>query len=191
MKKNECIAYTDRELIEKSIQDTSFFACLYERYEAKLLRYIHHISQVNEEEALDILQDSFIKIWKNLHDFDADLSFNSWVYRIVHHQTISEWRKSVSFGKNKTVDYELHLKYVQNEDLSYEEIETEKKVMNIINQLPDHYKAVLVLKYFEDKNYIEISDILKIPEGTVATYLNRAKKMFSELAQKQHISFFE
>ena len=191
LKKNECIAYTDRELVEKSISDTSFFACLYQRYENKLLRYIHHISNVSEEEALDILQESFIKIWKNLNDFDTDLSFSSWVYRIVHHQTISDWRKSVSYGKNKTVDFETHLMHTSNEEYTSLVDEKEKKVLLLINQLPENYKAVLVLKYFEEKNYEEISDILKIPEGTVATYLNRAKKSFEALAQKQQITFFD
>ncbi len=190
MKKINCITFSDSELVEKSIQDTAYFECLYERYEKKLLIYIRRISNVTEEEALDILQESFIKIWKNLNDFDPDLSFNSWVYRIVHHQTISEWRKSISYGKNKTVDFEKSLQYISFEVDENQPVEQEQKVMEILSLLSENYKNVLILKYFESKNYEEISDILKIPEGTVATYLNRAKKKFSELAAKKNISFF-
>lgn len=190
MKKINCITFSDSELVEKSIQDTAYFKCLYERYEKKLLIYIRRISNVTEEEALDILQESFIKIWKNLNDFDPDLSFNSWVYRIVHHQTISEWRKSISYGKNKTVDFEKSLQYISFEVDENQPVEQEQKVMEILSLLSENYKNVLILKYFESKNYEEISDILKIPEGTVATYLNRAKKKFSELAAKKNISFF-
>jgi RNA polymerase sigma-70 factor (ECF subfamily) len=190
LKKINCITFSDSELVEKSIQDTAYFKCLYERYEKKLLIYIRRISNVTEEEALDILQESFIKIWKNLNDFDPDLSFNSWVYRIVHHQTISEWRKSISYGKNKTVDFEKSLQYISFEVDENQPVEQEQKVMEILSLLSENYKNVLILKYFESKNYEEISDILKIPEGTVATYLNRAKKKFSELAAKKNISFF-
>jgi RNA polymerase sigma-70 factor (ECF subfamily) len=190
LKKINCITFSDSELVEKSIQDTAYFECLYERYEKKLLIYIRRISNVTEEEALDILQESFIKIWKNLNDFDPDLSFNSWVYRIVHHQTISEWRKSISYGKNKTVDFEKSLQYISFEVDENQPVEQEQKVMEILSLLSENYKNVLILKYFESKNYEEISDILKIPEGTVATYLNRAKKKFSELAAKKNISFF-
>lgn len=191
MKKDDCIEFTDEELVEKSILNTVHFACLYHRYEKKLINYIHRISNVTENEALDILQESFIKIWTNLNDFDQNLSFNSWVYRIVHHQTVSYWRKSISFGKQNRVNFESHFEEHSNEETTSEIEEKEEKVLYLINLLPEKYKDVLILKYFEEKNYQEISDILKIPEGTVATNLNRAKKSFSELASKYHISFFD
>jgi len=190
LKNINCITLSDSELVEKSIHDTAYFKCLYERYEKKLLIYIHRLSNVTDEEALDILQESFIKIWRNLNDFDPELSFNSWIYRIVHHQTISEWRKSISYGKNKTVDFEKSLQYIPIDEVETNYDKNEQKVMEILNLLPENYKVVLILKYFESKNYEEISDILKIPEGTVATNLNRAKKKFSELAAKNNISFF-
>lgn len=191
MSKINCIEFSDSELVAKSIQDTSYFACLYERYEKVLLQYIRRISNVSEEEALDILQESFIKIWKNLNDFDPELSFSSWVYRIVHHQVISTWRKSISYGKNKTVDFEKELNSLNDSHSEENSEEKEEKVIKLLDLLPEKYKIVLILKYFENKDYEEISDILKIPEGTVATHLNRAKKSFSELSLKHHISFFD
>lgn len=191
LKKINCIEFTDNELVSKSIEETDYFACLYNRYEKKLLLYIQRISNLSDNQALDILQESFIKVWKNLHDFEPNLSFNSWIYRIVHHQTVSCWRKSVSFGKNKTVEFTTQdgeLWNVEHQDKGQMQ---EEKVVQLLHLLPEKYSNVLILKYFEDKNYEEISDILKIPEGTVATNLNRAKKAFSELASQHNISFFD
>lgn len=187
MKKEICTSFSDRELVELSVEQLNYFECLYLRYENSLLRYIHRISNCSEEEAYDILQESFIKIWKNLNDFDPELSFSTWAYRIVYHHTISHWRKSVSFGKNKTVA-------IEGQPLTSDEnysTDHDDKVLQIIHLLPEKYQMVLILKYFEDKNYIEISDIMKIPEGTVATYLNRAKKEFLKISQQLKINFFE
>lgn len=189
MKKQDCIAFTDSELVSLSLKDTSYFECLYNRYESKLILYIKRISYFSDAEALDILQECFINVWRNLNDFDSDLSFNSWIYRIVHHQTVSHWRKSISYGKNKTVDVNLIQNLTSSESRNNDN--NEENILKIMDLLPEKYKLVLVLKYFEQKDYVEISDILKIPEGTVATHLNRAKKAFKELSVKHKISFFD
>jgi len=75
------------------IEEIDYFACLYDRYEPKLLRYIKKISQADADEASDILQEAFIKMWKNLNNYDDSLKLSSWLYRIVHNETISFCRK--------------------------------------------------------------------------------------------------
>jgi len=184
-----CNEISDTQLIEKSILDSFYFSCLYYRFEASLKRYIKRISSVSEEEIDDILQESFIKIWKNLHDYNKDISLTSWIYRIVHNQTISSWRKSKSFGKDNKVPYEDFTNILTQIDEDTNWIDLEKEIQYIIKQLPLKFQNVLVLKYFEQKNYEEISDILEIPEGTVATNLNRAKKAFYKLSKTTNSSF--
>ena len=103
IKKETCKNLADSEIIEKSLIEIDYFACLYERYEPVLLRYIKKISSAREEEASDILQEAFIKIWKNLNNYDDSLKLSSWLYRIVHNETISFCRKKRSFGKNNVV----------------------------------------------------------------------------------------
>ena len=90
--KEICDELTDLELVEKSLLDIDFFSCIFQRFEDKFIRYIQRISFVSDEEAQDILQESFIKIWTNLNGFDTSLSLSTWLYRIVHNQTISYWR---------------------------------------------------------------------------------------------------
>lgn len=66
-------------------------------------------------------------------------------------------------------------------------MELNKKIWEIINSLDIKYKEILILKFLEEKNYREISDILKIPEWTVATLINRAKKQFKQKAEEQNL----
>ena len=169
----------------------NYFLCLYERYEDRLLRYIQSITRVSHEQAQDILQEAFIKIWQNLHGFDPKLKLSSWIYRIVHNETISNWRKRNSYGKDQKVVLSENLRSELEEEF-YAALEINKKeirVHKILDLLPITYRTILLLKYFEGMTYQEISDVLRIPEGTVAVQLNRAKKRFSKLASEQKVAF--
>lgn len=184
-----CNELEDREIIAKIKENLGYFNCLYERYGQSLLRYIRRITAVSNQEAEDILQDSFVKIWKNINAFDPDLKFSSWLYRIVHNETISHWRKDKWTRNNPFL--ELDDGDLENlaEDLGVDE-ECCPELNMIINKVSAKYREILVLKYSEDKSYEEISDILKIPEGTVAIRLNRAKKELSKLLANHKINSY-
>lgn len=180
-----CAGLTDQEVIRLSLADMEFFACLVLKYEVRLIQYIKKISQSNQEEAEDILQDAFIKVWKNLNGFDPRLTLESWIFRIVHNETISFWRKKTSYSKNNVVQLDDERLNTLSVTDDLDELDNEKLFNTIDEILPllkQEYREVLVLKYLENKSYEEISDILKIPEGTVATRLSRAKKSFIKLA---------
>lgn len=191
--KQICDGFSDLEIIQKSLKEIDFFSCLFERYEVKMLRYIKRVAIVTKEEAEDILQESFINIWKNLHAFDQSLKLSSWIYRIVHNQTISSIRKKKSYGKDRQVEIKETL-FAEMADegngLSATDLaEREALIEGTLAKLPLPYKEVLVLKFLENMSYDEISDVLKIPEGTVATRINRAKKAFRAISNQQLISF--
>lgn len=166
-----------------------------ERYEQKLLRYIKRLTGLQKESAEDILQEVFIKIFKNLNSFDQDLSFSSWAYRIAHNEAINHVRKYK--GKepialeNDDEDAASLINILESDsDVEAEVLqkETALKVRETLKQLPKKYRDVIILYYLEEKDYTEISDILKKPMGTVATLLSRAKKKFKELALKNNIT---
>jgi RNA polymerase sigma-70 factor (ECF subfamily) len=192
LKKNK--HYTDEQLVKKSLQNMDFFGVLFERYEKKLLRYILRISNFSYDVAEEILQECFVKAWENLNGFDEDLKFSSWIYRIVHNKTISEWKKTTTKGRDLKIDLESE---VFNNIASELDIEndlnkeyTRQEVKKVLAQLDEKYREVLVLKFLEEKSYDEISDILKKPAGTVATLINRAKKKFKSLLHnKDELSF--
>jgi len=186
-----CQELSDSDLILKSIENMDYFACLYDRYEQKFLRYIGQISYASHEEAADILQDAFIKIWKNLNNFDPDLKVSSWLFRIVHNETISFCRKKKSFGKNRKVNPDFLNDLPEEVD---DDIDAEARQLlthEVLGKLAVKYREILVLRFLEKMSYEEISDVLKIPEGTVAVRINRAKKMFRSVVESNNISFIK
>lgn len=191
VKKQICDQLNDQEIVKRSLEDVDFFACLYERYNERLKKYIQRISAATEEEIEDILQDAFIKIWRNLNEYDPGLKLSSWLYRIVHNETISFVRASRSYGKNNVIQLD---KYILLELAETLELNSEIKDINILTAqvlglMPDKYRKYLILRFFEKMSYEDISDVLRVPEGTVATRINRAKKLFIKIAQKEKISF--
>ncbi len=191
--KSECEKKTDEELVALTLANQDFFGCLVERYEPKLMRYIRRISGVTQEDAEDLLQEIFLKVYRNLRDFDPNLKFSSWIYRIAHNQVISGWRKTKS--RPQVIKFEADddfLKFVSTEEDLAGDVEkrfTGEEVRNIVNQLDEKYREVLVLKFLEGKDYQEISDILQKPLGTVATLINRAKKQFRKVSREQGVKF--
>ena len=181
-----CEELSDLEIIRRSLASVDFFSCLYDRYEVRPLRYIKRVAFATDAEAADILQDAFIKIWKNLNAFDQSLQLSSWIYRIVHNEAVSFLRQKKSFGKNRTIPWEERVAGDLPDEPAVETEEAfeerDKLTHQTLAQLAEPYREVLALKFLEAMSYEEISDILKIPEGTVATRINRAKKMFRELA---------
>ena len=184
-----CEDKTDNELVGMSLKDPDHFLCLSKRYEDKLLRYILRISKFSREDAEDVLQDVFIKTYYNLNGFDKELQFSSWIYRIAHNEAVSAIRKKVvrptialevedlerfgdAFDMTKDIDNSFDRKYIDE----------------ALSKIDEKYREVLVLRFLDEKDYIEIADILKKPVSTVGNLILRGKKIFKEEYEKLVIS---
>jgi RNA polymerase sigma-70 factor (ECF subfamily) len=185
---------SDEELVQKTQQDIDAFGEIIDRYEQKLFRYIARISHFSQEETEELLQEIFVKAWQNLKDFDGTQKFSSWVYRIAHNHTISEYRKQTSRGSDKRIEWDDELlgNLPDNIDLPRNTNNTLNKteIGHILDSLPEKFKTPLILRFLEEKSYEEISDILRVPLGTAATLVSRAKKEFANNAKEKNISFF-
>lgn len=183
-------SYTDQEIVRLVPTDKNAFAVLIKRYEEALVRYLKRLGLYSEEDIMDILQNIFIKAYKNIHSFNIKLSFSTWIYRIAHNETISFFRSKKIRPEGHMVDdpssvLELLHDETVGPDESVNQSLNAEEVHRALLQIDDKYRTVLVLRYFEEKNYEEISDILQIPSGSVATQIHRAKK---QLAKKlEHI----
>ncbi|MFH0840922.1 MAG: sigma-70 family RNA polymerase sigma factor [bacterium] len=181
---------TDEELVKLTLENQNYFAEIIQRYEQKLLNYIRRISNLGEE-AEDVLQEVFIKVYQNLNGFDPKLKFSSWIYRITHNQVISNYRKNKARPHGLLLEMEEgSLENIADEFNFIEKIEQKKlreNIIKVLDKMDLKYKEVLVLKFLEEKDYKEISDILKKPMGTVASMINRAKKQFQEELDKSNI----
>jgi RNA polymerase sigma-70 factor, ECF subfamily len=180
---------TDEELVAMTLKNPDAYGLLVERYEEKLLRYIMRISRSTTEDAEDLLQDVFLSAYKNLNDFDQDLKFSSWIYRITHNKVISHFRKVTTRPKTTTYEGDSNLLNIlsSDEDIArdLERKYTAQEVKDVLEKLDERYREVLVLKFLEEKDYKEISDILEKPMGTVATLISRAKQQFKEKSQPE------
>ena len=183
--------YTDEELIVRSRTDNVVFGILIERYESKLNRYIRRITNVTDEDRQDILQNVFLKVYTNLNAFDESLSFNSWIYRITRNEVI-DWSRRSQHQRDRG--------YIDTDDTLFDQIESyehflkdlelqENKhvLLKGLNALKPISREVLMLQYFEEKSYQEMSDILKKPVPTISTLLRREKQeLKSWYSNNQH-----
>ena len=184
-----CQNQDDNQLVALSLNDSQYFYCLMKRYEDKLTNYVRRISYLTDDDIADIVQESFIKAYQHLNDCDCDLKFSSWLYRIVHNQTINFMKKhKQSIKMDLENDEEFVDWLVADTNIEKETIRQHfnENIQSILQKLRPDYKEVLVLRFFEDKDYTEISDILRKPMGTVATLLSRAKIQFKILYEKEN-----
>lgn len=186
---------TDSQLVTEALKNADAFEPLVNRYEEKLKRYIRRLSGLDQESIEDILQETFIKIYVNLNDYDPDYKFSSWAYRITHNEAVNFLRKNkkVITLPLETDDEEAgNLIDILKSNVDLEEELSRKdliaKIQKGISMLPDKYREILVLRYMEDLDYREISDILRIPMGSVATLINRAKEKFRQIAEKLNLN---
>ncbi|MEK7638683.1 MAG: RNA polymerase sigma factor [Patescibacteria group bacterium] len=172
---------SDEELVKKTLVDKEQFGELIDRYEAKLTRYIARLGIRNAEDQRDVLQEIFIKVYKNLNGFDTTLSFSSWIYRIAHNEAVSWYRKSSVRPEGHLVSdsdeiFSLLASKDIRADVQFDKTINVAELNKALFSLHDKYRQVLVLRFFEHKEYDEISDILQIPIGSVGTLIHRGKK---------------
>jgi len=186
---------TDAELVTLALRERNAFVYLVERYEDKLGRYVRRLGIKTTEDTEDILQDIFIKVYKNLNGFNKSLSFSSWIYRIAHNEAISFYRKQrVRPEGHLVAEGDGVLLWQPAADTtSADKLFDQKMDAQVIHQalatLPPKYHDPIILRYFEYKEYDEISDILKIPIGSVGTLIHRGKRLLeNELSKSSPLS---
>jgi len=153
---------TDEEIVKKVLADKREFGQIIDRYEDKLRRYIKRISYCADDDIDDLVQEVFVSCFEKLNSYSSEYSFSSWIYRIAHNKTIDFIKKKKI--KLTNVDNEELFEDSKNElmeDLAIAE-DDKKRVRQALKKLDVKYRNIINLFYFEEKSYIEISDILKI-----------------------------
>lgn len=158
---------------------------LYEKYSAKMLvvcyRYGH-----NREDAEDMLQEGFIKVFSQIHSFENRGSLEGWIRKIVVHTCINILKKNKRF--NESVDI-IHASSIQNREESIPSIIQAKEVVECIRMLPMGYKTVLNLYAIEGYSHREIASMLDVEESTSRSQYTRAKAMLEAILIKKTILF--
>ncbi len=166
---------------------------LTERYKGRLFAYLYRFVG-QKEEAEDLLQDVFIKAFKNLRSYDSRRKFSSWIYRIAHNEAINYVkRKSLKrfiSWENVTLSKDLLSTSGSGEGAEDAWIrkEANTEVEKALDKLSPKYKQVLVFRYYFDQTYEEMSEIIGKPVNTVGTLINRAKKkLIFELSKSKNM----
>lgn len=161
-------------------QDKEAYAEIIKRYQEKLMRYTTYLTQ-DDDKAADVVQETFIKTYVNLKSFDTKKKFSSWIYRIAHNEAmniLNKDKKQLPLKENIDFDSGVDLE----DDFVREELQI--KAQDCLKRLPVLYREPLTLYFLEEKSYEEISDILRMPIGTVGTRISRAKVLMKKICQK-------
>jgi RNA polymerase sigma factor (sigma-70 family) len=174
-KSNYTIAESD--LIEGCIKgDRRMQEELYRRFAPKMYAVCLRYSN-NSEDAQDLLQEGFIKVYRNLHRFRAEGSFEGWIRRVFVNTSIEHFRKK-SAKLSMVSDKEEST--IEDTDISALENLAEKDIINIIQELSPGYRTVFNLYVVEGYSHKEIGDLLGISEGTSKSQLARAKAVLQK-----------
>lgn len=177
---------TDGEIVRQALADKDAFAVIIERYETKLLRYLERLGLGVREDREDVLQNAFIKAYRNLNSFDQSLEFSSWMYRIAHNEAMS-WFRSRRARPQVILSEEGEILLIELKDETADATATanarlsREELAKAFAKLEPRYRDALVLRFFEGRSYAEMSDILQVPVGTVSTLLHRAKRALRAL----------
>ena len=150
-------------------------------YQAAIYNHLYRLLG-NSDDALDLTQDTFIKVYKNRSKIDTDKNFRAWLYKIATNTAYDWLKKQKRLPKTQEIDEaaefetnELSLSYYSIEQINNLDLE------NALKSLKSGHESVIRLYYQQGFSYVEISEILQIPLNTVKTNISRAK---AELLKK-------
>jgi len=144
----------------------------------------------NREEAEEVSQDVFIKIFKSLKNFKGDSKVSTWVYRITYNTCLDRIKKNKKKQRHVDVDYVKEVAFSDVDDALEKMVREEKSelINKCLAKLPAEDAGVLTLYYFEEKNLTELEKILNLSANTVKVRLFRARKKLAAImeANLQH-----
>ena len=169
--------------------DMAALAILVEKYKRLVYRVAMQITK-NHEDANDVMQDTFLKVYESIHSFRKDAAFETWLYRIVvNHATnlVKRRERRRESPLSGTSEMEIHpdlrrtADLANNPHLNLEKKERQRWVTQAINSLPLKQRTVVILHEFEGLTHPEIASILNCSEGTVRSRLHYARHKLRDL----------
>lgn len=163
---------------------------LVSRYQGRLLNFVYRTTG-DRQRAEDLVQETFIRVYRHLHRFDQSKKFSTWIYTIASNLAKNELRNRsrnplVLFQTIKK-NWEADQKPLEWEDNTYRPDDLFRKrhlkqmVENAVAELPEHHRNVFVLREMEGKTYEEIAEVTGCNLGTVKSRLNRARNNFAQI----------
>lgn len=161
--------------------NTSAFAYFVDSYQDMAITIAFRICG-NMQDAEDVVQDSFVKAFKNLRSFRAESKFSTWLYRIVYNTAVTYTKSQMWSSSRETALEDAYHVGTASLEKQIEETERDEIVSEIMEKMPKGEALLLTLYYMEDNPIKEIAKITGLNESNVKVKLFRARKLFGELA---------
>ncbi len=162
------------KLFQTEGQKERAFLLLVEKYQKRLYWHVRKIVIIHED-ADDVIQNVFIKVWKNLEGFKSNAQLYTWLYKIATNEALSLLKTK---KKNSIVHYEEFLGNSLSGDEYFNGDEIEIRLQKAILSLPERQRLVFNMRYFEELKYEEIAEILDLSVGALkASYYHARKKI--------------
>lgn len=172
---------SDSELIEMLREPRTRregFAVLVKQYSEKLYWKVRRIV-LSHEDANDVLQNVFIKVWSNLQNFQGKSSLSTWLYRIAINESLDFLRKQ-KLADKVSADEDVSVASRLMSDEYFDGDEVQARLQEAVARLPEGQRTVFNLKYFEEMKYSEMSQILNTSEGALKASYHLAVKKITE-----------
>lgn len=174
--------FTDDEIIEGCLRnDRKMQKALYDKYASRMFAVCLRYAK-DKDEASDILQDGFLKVFTKIDQFSREHSFEGWMRRVMTNTAITHYYQNKKFNEQENIE-EINETEIKDFDCKETEFSNEE-LMNVIQTLPDSYRLVFNMFAIEGYKHKEISDVLNIEVSTVKTQYHRAKKMIQMKLQE-------
>lgn len=194
-RRSELESLSDEELVVRHLEgEEHAFQLLAERYEDRLLNWLTR-KVGDRTEAEDIVQQTFLRVYRHLHRFDPERTFSTWIFTIAGNLAKNVFRNRsrdpLVLFQTLTRDRETDDRPLQWEDLDYlpdemaRQRELETVVDEVLEELPEHHREVFVLRERRGMSYREIADETGLKMGTVKSRLSRARSRFAELISQR------
>ncbi len=171
--------YTDDELLEKfrAGQTDMAFGLIVKKYQESIYWHIRRLV-ISHEDANDLVQDVFIKVWEALPKFRGDSALYTWIYRIATNEALSFLKKKKRRYLLPVGDLSKQLEETLEADVYYQGNEMEKKLQKAILALPEKQRVIFNMRYFHEMKYETMSEILDTSVGALkASYHHAVKKV--------------
>ena len=184
----------DEALIAAALNGSAYaWEKLVKRYESKI--YNHGLRLMgNQSDAMDLLQEVFLGVYRNLHRFRGDAKFSSWIFRIAHNKAIDlSRRKRLLTGYPTDADdgsdpfENLPADLNEEPDAQLMQSQQNHRTLALLTQLPMEQKLIVELKIFQSMTFEEIADMQDISENTAKTRFYTALKKLKSATEENHV----
>lgn len=178
-------------------QEQSAFSEILKNYSRSVYQVIYRMVK-NQEDAEDIMIETFTKAFKNIERYQFDYNFSTWIFRIATNNCIDFLRKrklqTVSINQSMNDDDNSYFYEIADPELNPQDIAIQRQKIEILRtfvaKIPDKYQMLIELRYFKELSYQEIADELELPIGTVKAQLHRAREILIKILRNKKDKFY-